>query len=371
MLRKYKLFGIIVPIFLLWLAIYAGVVCAEIRLGGIIETNLITTVSPDGEVTVDWLEHLNLEFLLPRYDQTSARLEVDLYYDPQGKIFALNEESGLSGFNLSVSKLYFKHRFDKFHLTLGRQPITWSLSSILNPVDFSISSDLMGMTGGNTSENAVRAYIPLNWSSNLTVIAAFPEGRNATKWGLRGRTNFHGFDLTMNYVNEPESLLTLIPYKQRLGFTAKGDVGPIAVYGALGYNFDEDFADGKPTYLVGTDYSFDLEYGSKLVAQLEYLRDEAQLVQNEMIFGPIGPDLLIGMLSYEIDEFAAAGLVSIFNLKDHSLMLGPEYHNMIGSSVDLSIRGGIFLGEERFQFGPNEILGIPQAMVQMSVSYPF
>ena len=48
-----------------------------------------------------------------------------------------------------------------------------------------------------------------------------------------------GYDLTLNYVREPEenSAETMIPVSQRIGISAKGDLGPFGIYGALGYYF--------------------------------------------------------------------------------------------------------------------------------------
>ena len=86
----------------------------------------------------------------------------------------------------------------------------------------------------------------------VTQMATFPEGRESIKWGLRGRAVLKGYDLTLNYVRELkiDFMETIISASQRIGFTAKGDLGPLGAYGALGYYF---------------------ESGSKIYLQLEYL----------------------------------------------------------------------------------------------------
>lgn len=349
---------------LLLLIIITGTVSAEIKLGGKIETNLLSTISVDGQWMTAWQEHLNLKFILPRMGATSAKFEFDIYYQPQ-------TGSGLPTILGDVKKLYVKHKFDKFHLTLGRQPISWSFGSLINPVDYrSGGMMLMNLVVPEKSENALLGYIPLNRSSNLTLIAAFPEGTDETKWALRGRSDLFGYDLTLNYVREPETLDGLLPLRQHIGTTFKGDLGDFGVYGAVGYFFQENFQAGNPTYLIGADYSFDLENGSKIILQLEYLRDEANQIQ----FEPLKPDLFLGLIGYEIDEFASIGLSTMVNQDDQSLVLIPTYKNLIGSNLDFTMSGVLFLGEIGSQFGPNNLipeLTIPNALVQIGFSYPF
>ncbi|AZR72179.1 hypothetical protein BBF96_01465 [Anoxybacter fermentans] len=349
----------VVTIILFWILVCVSSVWAEIGLGGKVEINVISTVDSYGEITVDWQEHLNMNFFLPRFGNTSAKFEMDLYYEPQSQNNKVYWD---------VKKLYIKHRFEKLYLTLGRQPISWSFGSLVNPIDFTSESDLMGMIP-EKSENAVLGYIPFDWKSNLTVVAAFPESGDGLKWGLKGRTEYKGFDLTYNYVWEAEQVYEVWP-EQRIGVTGKGDLGQVGVYGAVGYYFKNDLAQGQPVYLIGADYSFDLDYGSKVVAQLEYIRDETGKIQPP----GMGFDLLIGLLSYEIDEFASAGLITVINPKDKSLVLMPNYSNLIGEGLDFTLRGAVFIGDTASQFGPKKLgIGyeIPRGIIQMGFSYSF
>lgn len=375
-MEKYRRLSLVLlGVILLWSVVYAGSACAEIGLGGKIESSIIGTVDSEGELTTSWMEHLNLKFLLPDYGDTSANLEIDLYYQPQGPL-------GAPVFMGDVSKLYVKQRFENFQLKVGRQPISWSFGSLINPVDYAVSANTLNLAQSQEpSENAILAYVPINWNSNVTLVAAYPEGASGVKLAGRARTNLYGFDLTMNYLRKPVVELGIVkfPVQHRVAFTGKGDVGPVAVYGAAGYQFVDEVTDGKPVYLIGLDYSYPLGYGSKILAQVEYLRDEIGAIQMIPIYGedPVyGEDLLLGMLGYEIDEFSGVSLMIVVNPEDKSLLLAPGYKNQIGSNLDLTIQGGLFIGEEGTQFGPGpqELVPgseIPRGMIQVGVSYPF
>ncbi len=93
-------------------------------------------------------ESLDLELFLPSFDDTQAKFEIYLYNNPLS-----------GGFDYLIKKLYLKHKFEKLHLTVGRQPISWSFGSMLNPVDFSLGAIVMDEeTGSKISGRYRRVY---------------------------------------------------------------------------------------------------------------------------------------------------------------------------------------------------------------------
>ncbi len=230
-------------------------------------TSLINIIDNEGQLSTYLQEGLDLELFLPSFDDTQAKFEIYLYSNPLS-----------GGFDYLIKKLYLKHKFEKFHLTVGRQPISWSFGSMLNPVDFSLGAMVMDEETGAKYQNAIEGYVPLNWNTSISVVAAFPENSQDIKWGLRGRTLIKGYDLTLNYVQEPEKEImgTITPASKRIGLTTKGDLGPFGVYGALGYYFSEN-NDGSFAYLIGGDYSYFFEAGNKIYFQLEYLSMEKKI----------------------------------------------------------------------------------------------
>jgi hypothetical protein len=328
------------------------------------------------EFDSDLVESLNLELFLPPLGKSELRYEFLVAKPLQGLL--ANESA-----TYFTKKLYLKHRFERFHLTLGRQPISWSFGSLLNPVDYTLGAVALSEESSSKDTDAVAAYVPLNWNSGLDLVASFPKGfgteTDQIKRGVRGRLGVKGYDVTLNYVEEPQTTAVVPTLRRRMGrrmgLTVKGDIGAFGVYGALGHYFDDD-ADSSVSYLAGVDRSYSLDYYTKITVQLEYLGLELHglsPVALEQLLRVGGShnrlDLLVGRASYPIDDFAAASLVTIFNLDDHSFLIGPSYRNTLPGNIDLTLGADVFCGREHTQFAPGE--GMPRAVLSIEMSYAF
>ena len=367
-----KYFNITILFIIIFLLVLIPV-SAKIDIGGEVNTSLVGILDNQGNISGYLQESLDLELFLPSFDDTQAKYEIYLYNHPLS-----------GGFDYLLKKLYLKHKFEKFHLTVGRQPISWSFGSMLNPVDFSLGAMVMDEETGSKYQNAIEAYYPINWNSSITAIAAFPNGFENMKWGLRGRTMLEGYDLTLNYVREPEenSAETMIPVSQRIGISAKGDLGPFGIYGALGYYF-KDNDDGDLAYLIGGDYSYFFEAGNKIYFQLEYLS-----MKQENLSSVLGPffsgnitnnldnqvGLLLGLANYEINEFSQVSLMAISSLNDGSMIIMPGYHNQLNNNLSFDLNLAIYSGKEGTLFGStvSEVAQqMPKGMIEVGLSYSF
>jgi len=367
-----KYFNITILFIIIFLLVLIPV-SAKIDIGGEVNTSLVGILDNQGNISGYLQESLDLELFLPSFDDTQAKFEIYLYNHPLS-----------GGFDYLLKKLYLKHKFEKFHLTVGRQPISWSFGSMLNPVDFSLGAMVMDEETGSKYQNAIEAYYPINWNSSITAIAAFPNGFENMKWGLRGRTMLEGYDLTLNYVREPEenSAETMIPVSQRIGISAKGDLGPFGIYGALGYYF-KDNDDGDLAYLIGGDYSYFFEAGNKIYFQLEYLS-----MKQENLSSVLGPffsgnitnnldnhvGLLLGLANYEINEFSQVSLMAISSLNDGSMIIMPGYHNQLNNNLSFNLNMAIYSGKEGTLFGStvSEVAQqMPKGMIEVGLSYSF
>jgi hypothetical protein len=348
-------------------------ISAKVDIDGELTTSLINIIDNEGQISTYLQEGLDLELFLPSFDDTQTKFEIYLYNNPLS-----------GGFDYLLKKLYLKHKFEKFHLTVGRQPISWSFGSMLNPVDFSLGAMVMDEEMGTKYQDAIEGYMPLNWNTSISVVAAFPENSQDIKWGLRGRTLIEGYDLTLNYVQEPEVNIgeIIIPASRRLGFTVKGDLGPLGVYGALGYYFKAD-NNGDFLYQIGSDYSYFFEAGNKVYLQLEYLS-----MKQENLSSVLGPffsgkitnnldnqaGLLLGLVNYEINEFSQVSLMAISSLNDGSMIIMPGYHNQLNNNLSLDLNMAIYSGKEGTLFGSTVSEGaqqIPKGMIEVGLSYSF
>ena len=348
-------------------------ISAKVDIGGELTASLINIIDNEGNISVYPQESLDLELFLPTLNNTQAKFEIYLFNNPMS-----------GGFDYLIKKLYLKHKFEKLHLTLGRQPVSWSFGSMLNPVDFTLGAMVMDEETGAKYQDAVETYVPLNWNSSVSLVAAFPEASQDIKWGLRGRTMIEGYDLTLNYVREPEIdfMGTIIPPSQRIGFTTKGDLGPLGVYGALGYYF-KDNDDGDLAYLIGGDYSYFFEAGNKIYFQLEYLsikQDNLSSILGSFFTGNVTNNLneniglILGMANYEIDEFSQINLMAISSLNDGSIIVIPGYRNQLSNNLSFNLSTAIYFGKEDTLFGPNVSEGTqqrPKGMISIGLTYSF
>jgi hypothetical protein len=211
------------------------------------------------------------------------------------------------------------------------------------------------------------------------------------KWGVRGRTGVEGYDVTLNYVKEPDvnqqsvantnqqitdnpfnNISSLIP-NQRLGLTVKGDLRDLGIYAAFGHYFAEGI--DSSSYILGADYSYNLNYYTKVNMQLEYLGlelnnlDPVLSASLNMGTGNKRLDLLSGSLSYPIDDFSSISLLTMANLDDSSLIIIPTYQNTLPGNIDLTLNSSFFLGEKDGLFAPSPLM--PKAITSISLSYPF
>jgi hypothetical protein len=348
---------------------------AKVDIGGELNITLSGVLFREGEALAYPQGSLDLELYIPPFDNNQVKSAAYLYTNPTtGQL------------DFMFKKLYFRHKFDKLQLTVGRQPISWSFGSMLNPVDFTLGSVVMDEEAGSKYQNAIEAYYPINWNSSITAIAAFPDGLafEDVKWGIRGRTTLSGYDLTLNYVRETgaDNNGLNASANQRIGFSSKGDLGPFGVYVALGYNF-KTLNSGDFSFLAGGDYSYFFESGSKIYFQLEYLSIKEErlssllgslaLLDNGMD-SESNVNLFLSRTSYDINEFSAISLFTITSLDDFSSIIMPNYSNKISNSLTFNCSFAYFSGKENTLFGPGLIGGVqekPKMTIEAGFTYSF
>lgn len=351
----------IILIMFLLIGIFSSQVSA-IEAGGEYEV-VVNGVWGESNFDSSISENLNLDFFLPRI----ANNEIQYAFRISNPVQDLLADESASYFTI---KLYLRRRFDNFNITVGRQPVSWSFGSLLNPVDYTLGSVVMNDETNSKYTDALEAYIPINWNSGLSVVASYPDGFskdfNEMKLGVRGRMGIQGYDLTLNYVQESENRhYNLDLPERRVGFSFKGDLGDTGIYAALGHYFDDE-VDSSNSYLLGLDYSYNLDYYTKISMQLEYLR-----LDNSNLSSLLGPfilintekerlDLLNGSITYPIDDFSSISLMTIVNLDGSNLILIPGYQNTLPGNIDLDISCSFFQGEEN-----------KSSSLSVGLSYPF
>ncbi len=362
--------------------IFSNIVMAEVTIGGELKANVLGAYLDGGDITSDISESLDLELFIPSIGDTDFKLQFEI---------SNPEKRDLSGIprRINFKKLNLRHKFDDFHLTIGRQPISWSFGSILNPVDFTLGAVAMDQETISKYQDAVEIYYPINWNSSFAIIAADHKYSDDVKWGVRGRTGFQGYDLTLNYVKEPATnnpLSSILPIASlidsgsegqsvpmdRIGFTAKGDLGPIGAYASLGYYKLEGIEEPSYSYLFGGDYSFTYNYDKQIAIQAEYLALQDEDLINTLEsngFDKIGNtlDLFLGNISYPIDDFSSISLFTMTSLEDGSTVLIPVYENHLPGNIILSLSSNVFISDDEEMLSAHGI----KAGYELSLSYAF
>ena len=196
-MRKLAVTVTMLLIMFLWMAFPGGALAVE--LGGELHVLWQGSLLDDGEFDSDLTESLDLELFLPPLGSSEVRYGFVVTKPLQGLL--ADEEA-----SCFTKKLYLKHRFDDFHFTVGRQPVSWPFGSLLNPVDYTLGAVALDEETSSKYTDAVLVYVPINWNSGLDIVGSFPSGfagdLDQLKWGVRGRWRIHGYDLTVNYVQE-------------------------------------------------------------------------------------------------------------------------------------------------------------------------
>jgi len=334
-MKRYYLFIVLLFTLILFIALLNSSIRAkDIQLGGQLDVSL--TGFYDSELGYGYIPQtsLDMELFVPRWGDNEIKCAANLYTDI--------EEAQVDFF---WKRLYWKYRFENLHLTIGRQPISWSFGSMLNPVDYSLGAMALDEEYSAKYQNAVEAYFPINWYTSLSLVASLPDNSNNLKVGLRGRTLIDDFDVTIHFVQE--NVITNEPANQRFGITVKGDVGKFGVYGALGYQREET---DSFSLLAGLDYSYFFQAGNQLYLQMEYLNIPPQLlsqITGSMMSGENIKekkiDLLVGNISYQIDDFSSIGMTSFCNFSDGSKLFIPRYNNQINTHTTIEIQAGMMM----------------------------
>ncbi|MEC9489124.1 MAG: hypothetical protein UMV23_06575 [Halanaerobium sp.] len=360
---KIKRTTIVMGLLIMILLITGSLVyAAEIQFGGELNTG-VNLIFLEDNTRENWQSRLELSFTLPEENGTSARFDLLAGYYKDG----LNPEGSV---NLAVAKLYLKQEFPGWNLTVGRQPISWNFGSLINTTGFAQGIGMLNINFSqvtSTGIDAVTAFIPLGWASGIDLAATFPNEREGIRYGIRGRTLWNGYELQASFIHQEDELAPLkyiYDGEDKVNLAAKGDLGPLGVYGSASI-FLQDKQESPVVTLLGLNYTHTLNYYQTLSLQLEYLHDEAGVIMP--IFS--GKDLLVGLVSYGIDEFSSLDLALAHNPADGSFLVAPGYVNQITSDLELSVGAMFYLGEEGAAFGPGP--GMIGPVLSINLNYPF
>lgn len=365
--RSYYIMLTISLVYLLFFIIFClPVIARDLSFGGQIEASLMAYWNTDFGFGYLPQADLDLELFLPTGNTYEIKCE--------GHFFTDVEKSKLSFF---WKKLYWKKNFEKFNLSIGRQPISWSFGSLLNPVDYTLGAVALDRESGSKYQNAMEVYFPINWNTSLSLIASIPNDSNDLKLALRGRTLVNHFDVTAHVIQEA---FTATKERQlRCGLTAKGDLGPFGIYSALGFYQKHDFS---LSFLAGLDYSYFLQSGQQLYFQIEYMNIPPEIfsqITSSLFTQRIDEEeenmhLLANHSYYQIDEFSRISITCLSLLRQGSGSIISQYSNQFDANTTFRIQAGMIidLRQNPNRYTLKSILEIPSSFfVDLGIRYSF
>lgn len=247
---------------------------------------------------------------------------------------------------LGITYAYIRYHTDNGHITVGRQPVSWSYGAMFNPLDYGTSVD--GFAGMSLTPKAdgFRVFRSMGDRSSLQGVISFQELSSSISYGdisygARLRTPIPGHDISTQVIYS-NSLL-------RAGATYSGDLGPVGIYGAAGYLYQTDDEEQDIVIQGGIDYSFQVgpEYEEKLVyLQAEYLRFLLKNLGNTAITHPdlallFQHDALIAAATIEVDYFSSAGIAVITETSDWVTVVSPFYETELGGGLELRLDAAV------------------------------
>ncbi|MGM0409374.1 MAG: hypothetical protein ACQEQF_01325 [Bacillota bacterium] len=321
-------------------------------------------------------EFLTLKLNIPESNNTKAVVEYNISRSQDQR-------------NASFKKLYLKKGFEKFNLTLGKQPVSWGFGSLINPVDFNFGAEVMTQSTSAKYIEGAKVYIPINWKSGVEVVAKpnYEFNNNhytleETKFGLRARTMFKDYDLSLNLINEPNNEGIK---RNRIGLSVKGDLGPLGAYSALSYEKYEDLDKSDEIYLFGLDYSRAINYDQRIYLQGEILNISAEKLGEIMsVLRPIEINsiesnrqninseinnnrynMFLGNINYSLNQFSSFNFMLLGDIENESITIMPQYNNQLPGNIDMSISSNLSFNDFT-SFSDN----LPMSL-SINLKYPF
>lgn len=329
---------------------------AKVEIGGEvgIDSNMIFN---DKQSNFYLTENLNLKLFIPQSKKTEVKVN-------------FNIKNTQIGTNTTFEKLYIKRKYNKFNISIGRQPVSWSFGSLINPVDFNFGAEVMDRSQSAKYIDAVKFYMPVNWKTGVEIVANPKMGIDGnelnyknTKSGIRARTMINDYDLSLNYVYN-----SLSNYDNKIGLSLKGDLGPLGLYSAVSYEKSENATyEDENIYLLGLDYSKSINYDQRLYLQGEIInlssikvKEFAEtLLQSNIIDNIELADerynLFAGNISYSINNFSSFNLFLLGNINDSSFALSPQYKNQLPGNIDLTISSTLAMNKDEKFFNQENI----------------
>ncbi len=251
--------------------------------------------------------------------------------------------------NHFIDMLYYKHLFDDFEFTLGRQIISWGSGRVWQPTDlFNPINPANIFKYERDGVDALTAKYYLGAFSDVEVVVNFRELMEDNNYAFRLRTNIAKYDMSF--------MTGYFDKRAVLGADFAGNLFDAGFRGEMLYSFGND--EGRAKYIktvIGLDY----QITSDLYALVEYQfngegkADKAKYEYLRLAFGEIqnlSRNYFTEQIVYKLGALWAISASMLQNMNDGSGYFGGILEYSWLQNVNLKCAGMYFYGSENDEY---------------------
>ncbi len=251
--------------------------------------------------------------------------------------------------NHFVDMLYYKHLFDDFEFTLGRQVISWGSGRVWQPTDlFNPINPANIFKYERDGVDAFTAKYYLGSFSDIEVVANFRENIEDNNYAIRIRTNTSGYDMSF--------MSGYFDNRAVLGGDFAGNLYDAGLRGEVLYSFENK--EDRVSYVkavLGIDYQITAD----LYAMLEYQfngegkSDKSKYEYLRLAFGEIqnlSKNYLTQQVSYKLSALWNVSANMLQNLNDGSGYFGGIVAYSWLENINLKLAGMYFYGDDKTEY---------------------
>ncbi|NOZ07243.1 MAG: hypothetical protein GXO91_00010 [FCB group bacterium] len=268
--------------------------------------------------------------------------------------------------SLTAEYLYTVLEYDRFMVTVGKQPLSIGTGYIWNPTDIFNRKDMLDPTYELSGVSALRIQYSGRGGDLDFIAQPFRDGRSVTAY-LSGTTQLQHFELTGLIARRTFQTSGAVEAFDGYGGSAVGELFGLGVWAEFLSNRTGNSGAFKSEWTVGLDYTFE----SSFYWMIErYHNDRGGLYSSAAGYSPVGVfDYLGGfnralagdyqfvLLRYPLGDLHSLSLWGIQNLTDDSFVVAPQLSLSLFEDVDADISLYLFEGRDNSEFGTQQFGG--------------
>lgn len=237
-----------------------------------------------------------------------------------------------------IDRLYYKHTFDDFEITLGRQRISWGVGRIWQPTDlFNPINPANFSKFEKDGADAISGKLFFGNFTDLELVLNLRQRLDQTNYGARFRTNLYEFDLSAMAGKYDNRIV--------VGADFAGNLFNAGIRGEAILSFNQNHLDSNYIrFIIGADYQFSSEFYALLEYQFNgegktcpECYEIMRLIKGEIL--NLSQNYITTQCHYLVHPLVSLTAGAMLNLNDKSgyTNIGAEWATLSNLSLTLGI----------------------------------